>query len=88
MISAIEFAFLFVAWRLYLVHAVLTGTSFAVVIALGVRDGFSFSAGLIDDALNWGTATRPLWLVPIGVTSFMLDRQPCSPGPRQPHPWR
>ena len=63
----LEFAFLFVAWPLYLIHAVLTGTSLALVNALGIKDGFGFSAGFIDYALNFTTATKPLWLVPIGL---------------------
>jgi PTS system N-acetylglucosamine-specific IIC component len=63
----LEFAFLFVAWPLYLIHAVLTGTSMALVNALGIKDGFGFSAGFIDYALNFTTATRPLWLLPIGL---------------------
>jgi len=63
----LEFAFLFVAWPLYLIHAVLTGTSLALVNALGIKDGFGFSAGFIDYALNFTTATNPLWLVPIGL---------------------
>ena len=44
----LEFAFLFVAWPLYVVHAVLTGTSLALVNALDIHDGFSFSAGSFD----------------------------------------
>jgi PTS system N-acetylglucosamine-specific IIC component len=63
----LEFAFLFVAWPLYLVHAVLTGTSMALTNALGIHDGFTFSAGFIDYLLNFGQATRPLWLIPIGL---------------------
>jgi PTS system N-acetylglucosamine-specific IIC component len=63
----LEFAFLFVAWPLYLIHALLTGTSLALVNALGVQDGFGFSAGAIDYALNYTTATRPLLLVPVGL---------------------
>lgn len=55
------------AWPLYLMHAVLTGTSMALVNALGVRDGFGFSAGFIDYVLNFTTATNPLWLVPIAL---------------------
>ena len=35
----LEFAFMFVAWPLYLVHALLTGTSLALVNALGIRAG-------------------------------------------------
>lgn len=63
----LEFAFMFVAWPLYVMHAVLTGTSHALVNALGIKDGFGFSAGLFDYVLNFGIATRPLWLVAIGL---------------------
>jgi len=63
----LEFAFMFVAWPLYVIHAVLTGTSLALVNALGVKDGFGFSAGLFDYVLNFGIATKPLWLVVIGL---------------------
>jgi PTS system N-acetylglucosamine-specific IIC component len=63
----LEFAFMFVAWPLYVIHAVLTGTSLALVNALEIRDGFGFSAGLFDYVLNYGIATRPLWLIPIGL---------------------
>jgi PTS system N-acetylglucosamine-specific IIC component len=63
----LEFAFMFVAWPLYLLHALLTGTSMALMNALGVRDGFGFSAGFIDYALNFTTATRPLLIIPVGI---------------------
>ncbi len=63
----LEFSFLFVAWPLYVIHALLTGTSMALTNALGIHDGFSFSAGAIDYLLNFGQATRPLWLIPIGL---------------------
>ena len=68
----LEFAFLFVAWPLFLIHAVLTGTSLALVNALGVKDGFGFSAGFIDYALNFTIATRPLWLVPVGLAYALV----------------
>jgi PTS system N-acetylglucosamine-specific IIC component len=63
----LEFAFMFVAWPLYVIHAVLTGTSLALVNALGIKDGFGFSAGLFDFALNWNIATKPWLLIPIGI---------------------
>ena len=63
----LEFAFMFVAWPLYVIHAVLTGTSLALVNALGIKDGFGFSAGLFDYVLNFNIATKPLWLIVIGV---------------------
>ena len=63
----LEFAFVYVAWPLYLIHALLTGTSLALVNALGIHDGFTFSAGALDYLINFGQATRPLWLIPIGL---------------------
>ncbi|MGA5038474.1 PTS transporter subunit EIIC [Streptomyces capoamus] len=63
----LEYSFLFIAPALYAVHALLTGASMAVTWALGVHDGFSFSAGLIDYVINWKLATRPWAIVPIGL---------------------
>ena len=63
----LEFAFMFVAWPLYLMHAVLTGTSLALVNAIGIKDGFGFSAGLFDYVLNFNIATKPLLLILIGL---------------------
>ncbi|MFF4655115.1 PTS transporter subunit EIIC [Streptomyces sp. NPDC001381] len=63
----IEYSFLFVAPLLYVVHALLTGVSMAVTWGLGVHDGFSFSAGLIDYVINWNLATKPWAIVPIGL---------------------
>jgi len=63
----LEFAFMFVAFPLYVLHALLTGTSLALVNWLGIKDGFGFSAGLFDFVLNWNIATDPHWLIVIGV---------------------
>ncbi|SES09273.1 PTS transporter subunit EIIC [Streptomyces qinglanensis] len=63
----IEFTFMFIAPVLYVVHAVLTAVSMAVTWTLGVHDGFSFSAGFIDYAINWSLATRPWLIIPIGL---------------------
>ncbi|WP_406318461.1 PTS transporter subunit EIIC [Streptosporangium sp. NBC_01639] len=51
----IEFAFIFVAPVLFVVHIVLTGLSLAIASALGAKLAFSFSSGLIDLVL-YGTA--------------------------------
>ena len=56
----------------YVIHAVLTGTSLALTNALGIKDGFGFSAGFFDYALNFNIATHPLWLVPIGLRRPLL----------------
>lgn len=63
----IEFAFLFAAPLLFGIHAVLTGCSMALCNALGIHDGFSFSAGLIDYVFNFDIATKPLLLIPVGL---------------------
>ncbi|MGW1868596.1 PTS transporter subunit EIIC [Streptomyces mauvecolor] len=63
----IEFAFMFIAPVLYVIHAVLTAVSMAVTWALGVHHGFTFSAGAIDYVLNWKFATNPWMIIPIGL---------------------
>jgi PTS system N-acetylglucosamine-specific IIC component len=68
----LEFAFMFVAWPLYIMHAVLTGTSLALVNALHIKDGFGFSAGLFDFALNWNIATKPWALILIGLVYAVI----------------
>ncbi|WP_010546310.1 N-acetylglucosamine-specific PTS transporter subunit IIBC [Sphingomonas elodea] len=68
----IEYSFMFLAPALYVVHAVLTGVAMVVMDLLGVKLGFGFSAGLFDYVLNFGKATKPLLLVPVGVVYFAL----------------
>jgi N-acetylglucosamine PTS system EIICBA or EIICB component len=68
----IEFSFMFLAPLLYVIHAVLTGVSMALMDALGVHLGFGFSAGLFDYILNYSLSTKPLLLVPIGLGYFAL----------------
>jgi PTS system N-acetylglucosamine-specific IIC component len=70
----IEFAFLFVAPLLYVVHAILTGTALAVCTLLGIKIGFGFSAGLIDYVLNFSkeNTTRPILLLGVGLVYFVI----------------
>ncbi len=63
----LEFAFIFVAWPLLFIHAIFAGSALVLTNALGIHDGFTFSAGGIDYLLNFGIATKPLWLIPIGL---------------------
>ncbi len=63
----IEFAFAFVAPVLFVIHSVFAGLSFAALDLLGVRHGFTFSGGFIDYVLNWGLATRPWMVIPVGL---------------------
>jgi PTS system N-acetylglucosamine-specific IIC component len=70
----LEFAFMFVAFPLYVVHALLTGLSLAIAYLLDIHLGFSFSAGLADLVL-YGTAPAakniPLLIV-MGVVFFVV----------------
>ncbi|HET6942049.1 MAG TPA: N-acetylglucosamine-specific PTS transporter subunit IIBC [Sphingomicrobium sp.] len=68
----IEFTFIFLAPLLFVVHAILTGLSMVIMDALGVKLGFGFSAGLFDYVLNYGLATRPLLLLPVGAAYFLV----------------
>jgi PTS system N-acetylglucosamine-specific IIC component len=68
----IEFSFMFLAPVLYAIHAVLTGAAMWLTDALGMHLGFGFSAGLFDYVLNFGKATRPLLLVPVGLVYFAV----------------
>ncbi|MEU6878509.1 PTS transporter subunit EIIC [Streptomyces sp. NPDC046712] len=63
----IEFTFMFIAPVLYAIHAVLTGVSMALTWALGMKDGFGFSAGAVDFALNLGIASNPWGLALVGL---------------------
>ena len=44
----------------------------ALMNALDVKLGFGFSAGLFDYVLNYGLATRPLLLLPVGAAYFAI----------------
>lgn len=68
----IEFSFMFLAPVLYAVHALLTGAAMATMDLLGVRLGFSFSAGVFDYVMNFDRASKPLLLIPVGIAYFAL----------------
>jgi N-acetylglucosamine PTS system EIICBA or EIICB component len=70
----LEFAFMFVAFPLYVIHALLTGLSLALAYLLDIHLGFSFSAGLID-LLLYGTAPAAKnigLLIALGVVFFVV----------------
>jgi PTS system N-acetylglucosamine-specific IIC component len=68
----VEFTFMFLAPVLFALHAVATGLAMVIMNLVGVRLGFSFSAGLFDYVLNFSHAQRPLLLLPIGAAYFAL----------------
>jgi PTS system N-acetylglucosamine-specific IIC component len=65
----LEFAFMFLAPPLYLVHAVLSGISAIVCALLPVRAGFNFSGGFVDWFLSFKVpmAENSIMLIPIGL---------------------
>lgn len=62
-----EFAFMFAAPVLYVIHALLTGLSGFIVAYLGIKLGFGFSAGLLDYLISFQQATKPLLIIPVGL---------------------
>lgn len=68
----IEYSFVFLAPILYLIHAILTGLSMALMYFLHVRLGFSFSAGGIDYVLFFKLAQNPWLMLPVGVAMFVV----------------
>jgi PTS system N-acetylglucosamine-specific IIC component len=68
----LEFAFLFVAPLLFVVHALLTGASLAICAVFNIRDGFTFSAGGLDFILNWNKAEHPEMIIVIGLVYAVI----------------
>jgi PTS system N-acetylglucosamine-specific IIC component len=68
----IEFTFMFLAPVLYLIHAVLTGISMALMDLLHVKLGFTFSAGAIDYFISYRLSTNGWMLIPVGLVYFAV----------------
>ena len=70
----LEFAFMFLAPGLYVVHALLTGVSAVVCTLLPVRAGFNFSAGFVDWFLSFKApmAENPWLIIPIGLVFALI----------------
>jgi len=70
----IEFAFVFVAPVLFVIHAILTGTAMMLTNALGIREGFTFSGGATDWGLNFlaSDAEKPWLIIPIGLAYAVI----------------
>ena len=70
----LEFAFMFLAPGLFLLHAILMGVSMYICAALPFRIGFNFSAGLMDYfmCLNAPMTQNPGLLLPVGLLFGLL----------------
>ena len=69
-----EFAFMFLAFPLYVVYALLYGIFTTVSVALGFRAGFCFSAGATDLLFSASLpAAAKTWLIiPLGIAAFAI----------------
>ena len=69
-----EFAFMFLAFPLYVVYAVLYGIFAAITVAVGFRAGFCFSAGATDLIFSASLpAAAKTWLIlPLGIAAFAV----------------
>ena len=70
----IEFAFMFVAPALYVLHAVLTGLAVFIAATFDWVAGFGFSAGLVDFVLSLRNpnAKSPIMLLVLGIVFFAI----------------
>jgi PTS system N-acetylglucosamine-specific IIC component len=68
----VEFTFMFLAPILYVIHAILTGISMALMSFLGVRLGFTFSAGAFDYIISYRLGTNGWMLIPVGFVYFLI----------------
>ncbi|RKF20297.1 PTS glucose transporter subunit IIBC [Alginatibacterium sediminis] len=70
----LEFAFMFVAPLLYVVHALLTGISVFIAASMQWMAGFGFSAGLVDMVLSSSNPVATQWymLIPLGLVMFAV----------------
>ena len=69
-----EFAFMFLAFPLYIVYSLLYGIFTVVTVALGFRAGFCFSAGATDLIFSASLpAAAKTWLIiPMGIAAFAV----------------
>lgn len=70
----LEFAFMFLAPALYVVHALLTGLSLFIASAFQWTSGFGFSAGFVDYTLSFTNpiANQPYMLIVQGLVFAVI----------------
>ena len=72
----LEFAFLFVAPPLYVIHCAFAGLSYMLMHILNVGIGMTFSGGFLDfflfGILQGNTKTSLLHVIPVGILYFIV----------------
>ena len=69
-----EFSFMFLAFPLYVVYALLYAIFAMITVALGFRAGFCFSAGATDliFSASLPAANNTLLIIPMGIAAFIV----------------
>ena len=69
-----EFAFMFLAFPLYVVYALLYGIFTVITVVVGFRAGFQFSAGLTDLIFSapLPAANNTWMIIPLGAAAFIV----------------
>tara|TARA_R110002050_G_scaffold25055_3_gene66969 strand:- start:4254 stop:5732 length:1479 start_codon:yes stop_codon:yes gene_type:complete len=68
----IEFAFMFVAPILFIVHALLTGIAYSVCILLDIHHSIVFSHGLVDFTLLFSRSANTHWILVLGPLTAVI----------------
>ncbi|QYJ81326.1 MULTISPECIES: PTS transporter subunit EIIC [Shewanella] len=68
----IEFAFMFVAPLLFILHALMTGIAYAVTISLDIHHSVVFSHGLVDFSLLLGQSRNVEWFLILGPLTAVI----------------
>ncbi|WP_443019896.1 PTS transporter subunit EIIC [Shewanella sp. OMA3-2] len=68
----IEFAFMFVAPLLFLVHAVLSGVAYNICILLDIHHSIVFSHGLVDFSLLFPQSRNSYWFMVLGPLTAVV----------------
>ena len=69
-----EFAFMFLAFPLYIVYSLLYGLFTIVTVLVGFRAGFQFSAGATDllFSASLPAAANTWMIIPMGIAAFVI----------------
>ena len=68
----IEFAFMFVAPILFIIHALLTGLAYFVCIMLDIHHSIVFSQGLVDFTLLFPLSRNASWFIFLGPLTAII----------------
>lgn len=68
----IEFSFMFIAPKLYALHALFTGLAGATLYLLDVKLGMSINFCVIDFVLNFNMGHNTWMIIPVGLIFFFL----------------